>query len=143
MLCLTIKQPWVWSIFSGGKDVENRDWSWPETDRARLPIRILISASSQVTRFEFDTACDGIRNGFDLVVPPRGELPFGAIVGAVTVTECVTASESPWFVGRYGFVLTDKRLLPEPVPCVGQRGLWTVPRDVAARIRSLATRSNQ
>lgn len=36
--------------------------------------------------------------------------------------------------GRWGWVLTDVRRLPDPVPCRGALGLWTVPVDVAARL---------
>lgn len=40
----------------------------------------------------------------------------------------------PWFVGRYGWLLDDRRALPEPIPCRGMQGLWTVPDAVAAMV---------
>jgi len=42
----------------------------------------------------------------------------GGIVGSVEIVDCVTVSDSPWFDGRYGFVLRN----PEPLPFRPMRG---------------------
>jgi hypothetical protein len=39
-------------------------------------------------------------------------------VGSVEIVDCVTVSDSPWFDGRYGFVLRN----PEPLPFRPMRG---------------------
>lgn len=57
--------------------------------------------------------------------------PRGGIVGSVSVVACVTNSDSPWFVGRYGFMLSD----PQPMPFVpwrGQLGFFDVPAQALA-----------
>ena len=54
------------------------------------------------------------------------DLERGGIVGSVEIVDCVTESASPWFVGRYGFVLRD----PKPLPFTqwkGQLGFFDVP----------------
>lgn len=42
----------------------------------------------------------------------------------------------PWFVGPYGWVLSDVVALPEPVPCSGKQGVWSLPADVDAAVRA-------
>jgi hypothetical protein len=42
----------------------------------------------------------------------------GGIVGIAEITDCVTEYESPWFTGKYGFVLANARSLPF-MPCRG------------------------
>jgi len=50
----------------------------------------------------------------------------------------VTESADPWFVGPFGWVLSDVVVLPAPVPCRGAQGLWEVPADVReAALRQL------
>lgn len=34
---------------------------------------------------------------------PNTIMSFGAIIGEVDIVDCVTKSQSPWFVGKYGF----------------------------------------
>lgn len=46
--------------------------------------------------------------------------------------------ESPWFVGPYGWVLTDVVTLTTPVPCKGAQGLWALPPDVEAAVMGQA-----
>jgi ribosomal protein L21E len=36
----------------------------------------------------------------------------GGIVGIATVVDVVTHSESPWFFGRYGWVLKEAHAMP-------------------------------
>ena len=52
----------------------------------------------------------------------------------------LAGSPGPWFVGPYGWVLTDVVTLAEPVPCKGAQGLWTVPPDVRVTFDTAATR---
>lgn len=43
---------------------------------------------------------------------------------------------SPWaMVNQFHLVLANPRPLPEPIPCRGALGLWTVPRAAEERIR--------
>ncbi len=75
-----------------------------------------------------------------------GELPRGAIVGVVELYLCreiVTPDDCPlepelsfgdYALGRFAWDVRNPRALKTPVPCRGQLGLWTVPRDVEAAI---------
>ena len=58
-----------------------------------------------------------------LKVPRRDELPLGGIVGAAEIVDCVTRSDSPWFFGKFGFVLRNVKPLPFE-PCRGQLGFF-------------------
>ena len=138
--CLSIRQPWASLILKTGKDIENR--SWP----TRLRGRILVHAAKGMTRTEHEAAInfaiDAIRSdprnrGSTKTITLR-ELGFefdalerGGIIGSVEIVDCVQRSESPWFMGRYGFVLRDPRPLPF-VPWKGSLGFFSVP---AAAIR--------
>ncbi len=128
--CLSVRQPWVWAIFEFGKDVENRDW--PTRHRGG----VLIHAARSCTKDEWFEAARFIgRPGNEGLVPPLDQLQRGGIVGAVDIVDCVTASTSRWFVGRYGFVLSRPRKLPF-TPCLGQRGFFECPSDVLANLRA-------
>lgn len=89
-------------------------------------------------------------------------LPRGAIVAVCRLVECMEIDGAPtgfavhgpadtqvWWrtrdeiafgdytPGRYAWLLADVRALPEPIPCRGAIGLWTVPADIAARLEAL------
>ncbi|MCB2020362.1 MAG: ASCH domain-containing protein [Burkholderiaceae bacterium] len=132
--CLSIRQPWASLILKAGKDIENRDW--PTKRRGR----VLIHASKGMTRDEHEDAIafavDAIRARpkADAKTTTLRELGFafddlqrGGIVGSVEIVDCVEFSDSPWFVGGYGFVLRDPRPLPF-VPWKGALGFFGVPR---------------
>lgn len=132
MKALTIRQPWAHAILHLGKDIENRDWF------STLRGRIAIHASKTMTRREITEARDFVQSmvGLDIAqaMPAKGNYPVGSIVGVATVRGCVQRYDSPWFVGRYGFVLEDPIALPEPIPMRGQLSFWDVPEDVVAEI---------
>lgn len=106
---LSIRQPWVHHIFFDGKPVENRSWA---TDYRG---DVLIHASSA-----FDGKAAEKRSF--LIDYPHA--PFGALVGIVEITDCVTEMDSEWFFGPYGFVMTNKHLI-KPIPCKGALGFFT------------------
>ena len=133
MRALSIRQPWAWAIIHAGKDVENRSW------HTNVRGRILIHASKGGTKSEFGDACAAMHSvGIDLPDMDLDGYDRGAIIGAVTLADCVESSKSPWFVGPFGFVLTDPKPAPRVVPCVGMQGFFTVPADVAAQLRGEA-----
>lgn len=126
--CLSIRQPWVWAIFFAGKTTENRGWS------TRLRGRILVHASAGMTRDEYedfiDTAHAVSRSHpfpSGLTLPAFDDLPRGCLFGGVTITDCVEDHPSPWFFGRYGFVLSDPKPLAKPIPYKGRLGFFAVP----------------
>ena len=132
---LSVKQPWAWLICKGYKDVENRDWPMRKTieaQRVELPLRIYVH-----TGCRFDTwaltdfrLCSWMSDSLidektDTYLDQLHETwKAGAIIGEVTITGCVDKSESPWFVGKYGFVLADPVLYEHPIPCRGALGFF-------------------
>lgn len=137
MLALSIRQPWASLILKAGKNIENRDW--PTKYRGR----ILIHASKGMTRAEHEDAIHfavhAIRadprnaGGKQITLRELGfdfdALQRGGIIGSVEIADCVTSSASPWFVGRYGFLLRDPQPLPF-VPMKGRLGFFDVPESV-------------
>ena len=109
-LALSIRQPWAWAICHAGKDIENRDW--------QTPFRgwVCIHAAKGMAKAEFNGFVDVARAmnragtwAKDVWVPFPADLLRGGIVGVAEIVDCVTESDSPWFFGRYGFVLRNAR----------------------------------
>lgn len=121
-LCLTIRQPWAWLILNAGKDIENRTWP------TRVRGRVLVHAAKGCTQDEYWEAYDFARTARDekyagLLLPALKHLERGGVIGSVEIADCVDSSDSPWFVGDYGFVLRN----PKPLPfqaCKGALGFW-------------------
>lgn len=118
MKALSIRQPWAWLIVNGHKDIENRDW-WTGF---RGPV--LIHASKGMTRDEYDD-CEDLSSALGVTLPPFEALERGGIVGRAVITGCVKDSDSPWFFGKYGFVVADAKTLPFR-PFRGQLGFFDV-----------------
>ncbi len=116
MKALSIQQPWAWAIIHAGKDIENRSWS------TNFRGRVLIHTGKVYD----DRAIECIE--FCYLNPgevPRDGLMVGGIIGSVEIVDCVTASTSPWFIGKYGFVL--KNPLPlQFMPCLGRLSFFDV-----------------
>jgi hypothetical protein len=116
---LSIQQPWGWLIAHGYKDIENRDWlTW-----VRGPVGIHVGR-------KFDRAgYDWVRSTFpDIPMPVPTEFERGGLIGSMVIVECVAESTSPWFFGKYGFVIRDARPMPF-VPCRGMLGFFRVPQE--------------
>ena len=120
---ISIRQPWAWAIVHAGKDIENRDWS----TRYRGPV--CIHAAKGMTRDEYDIANRHIQKAVGSVdqewltrwlgvTPAPVRLERGGIIGVAEIVDCVDASPSPWFFGRYGFVLRNAR----PVDFISVKG---------------------
>ena len=121
---LSVKQPWAHRILREGKDIENRDWP------TRLRGWCLLHTGKSTNE--------------DSELIRELRLPLGAVVGAMRIEDCVQGSESPWFFGKYGFVIGD-RIAIEPVPARGQLGFFRFDTDtnskVAASLRAIAKES--
>lgn len=121
MKVLSIKQPWAWLIIHGGKNIENRTWA------TKYRGRFLVHASQGMTRREYEEAYD-VAMAIDPMIrmPTFESLQRGGIVGSVELADCVTASDSPWYMGDVGFVLRT----PKPLPFTrykGRLGLFSAP----------------
>jgi hypothetical protein len=106
MKVLSIRQPWAWLIVNGHKDIENRNW--PTNQRGR----ILIHASKMMTRDDYDACAIFVAGISSIQIPGYNDLKRGGIVGQANLVDCVSASDSPWFCGEFGFVLQQAKPLP-------------------------------
>lgn len=108
---LTLRAPWPEEILSGRKRVENRTW---RTNHRGL---ILVHAG----------------------LGGQGDGPRGALLGAVTVEDCVRLEpdSAAWnrlkgyaMEHHWHWLLSNPVRLPEPIPCLGRLSLWTPSPDV-------------
>jgi hypothetical protein len=116
MKALSIQQPWAWLIVNRYKHVENRDW--PTKQRGEILIH---------TGKKFDKeGYDWIKDEFpEIPMPSPAEFQKGGIVGKVSIVDCVSKMDSPWFFGRFGFVMEGAEPLPFHA-CNGQLGFFEV-----------------
>jgi hypothetical protein len=148
---LSIKQPWAWLICAEYKDIENRDWRIGRRTSSgaygdfsvTLPQRIYVHAGKTNDLQEHFAAWEILMSIYGppstslfdvpkykmIIADCKKQEQFGAIIGEVTVTGCVEKSDSPWFVGKYGFTLADPVLYDKPIPYRGQLGFFEVKRD--------------
>ncbi|MDR3495342.1 MAG: ASCH domain-containing protein [Ancalomicrobiaceae bacterium] len=137
MLALSIRQPWAWAIFHAGKGIENRDWPTKvrgrvliHTSKAKPTLQDIYFVEQMLERA---TSAAAIAAMFVL---PAVSFNRGGIIGSVEIIDCVTESPSPWFFGRFGFVLKDPKPLPF-IPCKGALGFWRVPDDILAQLEEV------
>jgi len=153
MKALSIKQPWAWLICAGYKDIENRNWKIGRNARygayssydvanfsINLPERIYIHAGKKPDDIGSET-WSSIYNNVPLpawqYVWSKSQwlgkvfgLTLGAIIGEVDIIGCVEQSDSPWFIGKYGFTLANPVLYGKPIPYRGALGFFEVESDI-------------
>jgi len=117
---LTLWRPWPHAILFGGKRIENRPWKpWASIIGKRIAVH---------AGLRYDDAGAAWMRAQELYDPPEGPwCPAGVIVGTARVTGFVEASDDPWFVGPFGWLLADVEAFDMPVACRGAQGLWRVP----------------
>ena len=141
MKALSIKQPWAWLICAGYKDVENRTWHLNNPPFLKYtkdlptgawsPMRIYVHAGVNLDSAALKLLVNRLDHyneaAWAAIIRKRPEdFTLGAIIGEVTITGCVVESDSPWFVGPYGFTLDDPVLYDKPIPYRGQLGFFEV-----------------
>ena len=126
MKALSVKQPWAYLICAGYKDIENRDWKLPlamygeriyiHTGKGRVEndVGTIGWIKERLTDAQWAMLYQVINRGF----------ARGAIIGEAAINYCVESSNSPWFVGKYGFVLKNPVLYDKPIPCRGALGFF-------------------
>jgi hypothetical protein len=124
MKALTVRQPWAWAIVVGYKGIENR--SWPTRHRGRLAIHAAQRHDPE-----------GDRVFAELGIDVPANLPYGCVIGIVEMVGCVPVDHpqtwfdaapiaaDPFATGPWCWILENPQPLAEPVPCRGQRMLWT------------------
>jgi len=143
---LTLHQPWAWAIARLGKDIENRIWRPPPW---LIGQRVAIHAGKRWDPgWSPDIVDMAIHAAMDHAYMSGDRLyHLGAgIVAVVRVVGVVTNSESPWFVGPFGWVLEDIMPVDPPIPCQGRQGLWKVvpdiQRELEKRVAALSGRES-
>lgn len=124
MKALSIMQPWAWLIVNGHKDIENR--TWQDTNPGlKFRGKVLIHAGKKVDggKREYADFQEEILLMHRIVMPDYDDLQLGGIVGMAEFTDVVTDSDSPWFHGKYGFVIARAKPLPF-LPLTGQLGFF-------------------
>jgi len=116
---LSVMQPWTWLLAAGLKDIENRDWPTHFRGRVLLHAGKRIDREAMTDLLNGRHPVTGERHSFDL--PDTFET--GGIVGEATIVGCAAWSSSPWFVGKFGFVIKDAKPLPF-IPCKGALGFF-------------------
>ena len=119
MKCLSLKQPWAWAVINGLKDIENRKW------KTKFRGELLIHAS-----MNYELLGDIVIRENGVIPPERLALACGAIVGKVTVVDCVRLHPSKWFFGPWGFVLKDAVAFKRPIPYKGRLSFFEVPEQI-------------
>jgi len=121
---LSVRQPWAWAIIHAGKNIENRTWQ-AVNHGLKKRGRIAIHASKGMTKYEYDAATT-FMDSIGIEYPCAAELLRGGIIGSVNVDDVVAKSDSVWFFGPRGLVLSDPRPC-EFVPSIGSLGYfrWT------------------
>lgn len=115
MKVLSIQQPWAWLIVSGYKDIENRKWI--TNYRGDFLIH---------TGKKFDqSGYQWVQSKINVQLPPQKDFALGGLIGMAELVDCVTQSDSPWFFGPYGFVITNPRAI-EFVPMAGKLGFFEI-----------------
>lgn len=142
---LTLRHPWVWAVTHLGKDIENRHWQPYRPTLTHLAIHGGATPTKKslshfwddldwiLERFGAHPEAQRVANlsrygdAQQAVILPgiRAVFPFRGIV---------ESSDSPWFMGTFGWRLEDGLVLPEPVQTRGMQGLWDVPKALETNI---------
>lgn len=140
---ISLWQPWASAIALDRKHFETRGWG--TTYRGPLAIH---AAKRWCAECRAMHQGQWTANGFP------SDLPFGAIVALVELTDCeptvrvlreITPSEEVWgnyASGRFAWRLGNIRPLREPIPMKGKQGFWTLtPEEQAAVLAAVEDES--
>lgn len=148
MKAISLHQPWA-SLVGRGKSIETR--SWPTSYRGPIAIHAA-KKWSECQRVSWHAFAATANQRVATV------LPFGAIVATASLVDCIPTERvtdrpfkdnKPWYwsgeflyagqdeltfgdysPGRYAWLLEDIRILPEPVPCRGNRRIFNIPDEL-------------
>lgn len=130
MLCLTVQQPFASALVAGAKDVENRTWS----PRGLQPGDWLAIHAGR-TNYPDHGAWATVR-GMWRGMPPKSQMPYGAVIGAVRFAEVLPMARcsSRWACGPMCWRFYAAVILPEVINARGALGLWTLPEEITTKV---------
>ncbi len=131
MKALSLLQPWASLVVTGAKQIETRSWS------TKYRGGLLIHASTGKAG-----AALTAEPPFSRYIHNFNQLPFGAIIGQVVLTDVVRVEElhlsgtainhltleerafGDYTNGRFAWMLEEPVLFSKPIPVKGTLGLW-------------------
>jgi len=123
MKVFTVHQPWATLIVTGIRNVEDRSW---RTDyRGRLGIHAGL--------YPDQDALDAYGHLLD------EDPPLGALIGSVTLVDCIKDSNKWSSPGPWHWILADPEKLAHPRQMPGQPGLWETPCECDLERRTETT----
>ena len=131
MKALAIRQPWAFAILHGGKDIENRNW--PTLVRGTIAVHASAAMTrDEVINFKWFLDENNLRGPWCEGVNSK-DLPLGGIVGLVDIMGCTINSDSPWFMGEFGFMLANPRPIPL-IPYKGRLGFFDLAPEILKEV---------
>jgi activating signal cointegrator 1 len=139
MKALSLTQPWASAIMLGYKKIETRSWY------TKYRGLIAIHAAKGFPKHARDFLSNE-QTWHHKERPFQYPIPRGVILGVAVITDVLNTEYLEYNISdiellygdyspyRWGWLLEDIRILPEPIPCKGALGLWNVPEDVAIKI---------
>ncbi len=138
---LTVKQPWATALLYPGVTRKIGEYrSWRPRIGTGSGVDIAVHAAATVDRHAREDGHERVSlYAWNTALDRLGAVR-GAIIGKVRLYYITSAEHveglpgcpipaSGWFWG-----LGVPIVLPEPIPCHGQQGLWTIPEDVREQI---------
>lgn len=158
MKALSILQPWASLIVLGHKRIETRSWN----TKYRGPL--LIHASAKYTNHQdwLATEWHVMLDDSQVYHTHRGAIIGMVEMSETCATEgyyTTDKDEDSWIAslagaeqslvltkqeeafgdystGRYGWLLSEPLLFPEPIPCKGALGIWNVPEELMPEVET-------
>jgi len=144
MSALSLWQPWAAYTAIGAKPFENRGWHPKDEWTGQLGIHAGHGRDERPWAHQEEPGLTGRTALKALPEHLRDAVTtVGAIIAVITVTGYHrgyprNAKCGPWcdIEARWHWEWSNPIILPNPVPTRGQRGVWILPADVAAAVRS-------
>ena len=148
MRALTLTQPWCGLVASGRKLVENRPRHMIKREDFGVPFALHASREiDQAVRGAIYEIAPELHHDLattqELALWHQLSRITSAVIAVATIARVVDeyddlgeilGDQYRWFFGPVAYVLHDVRALPEPVPCRGWQGFWTLPHDIEAQV---------
>lgn len=148
MKTISLLQPWCTLLCVGAKKIETRSWS--TNHRGEIAIHASIGNTKKINQLLTEPPFGGaMRNIFGAKAYfEKGVelLPRGAVIATARITACYSTVDEEFnegvfdyypdldtplerafgdfSPGRFGWVITNVKLLPKPIPVKGKLGLW-------------------
>lgn len=142
-LALSFWMPWAWLCCTPRpgdpstpiKDVENR--TWPTEFRGRIYVHATKKFEMEAFGIDLRTKLREYPGVWEHMINLSRTWKEGAIIGEVTIDDCVVCADSPWAVhdGRqWNWLLSHPKRYATPIPYKGQRKFFEVVGSLPMRV---------